>query len=338
MVMSGPNGAEAVPRQWATAGIFDALGVEPIVGRTFLAADDTERANVVVLSEAFWRTRFGADPGIVGQSMRFDGEPFTVVGVVPDQAELLASDEHLGVETSFKEFRKRARRSYGLQTVARLKPGVSLEAARDDARGNRGGSRTRISRRRTKAAAWRSSRCATSCSARELKRTSLLFLGVVGFVLLICFANIANLLLTRNAARGNELAIRSVLGADRRRLVRQFATENLLLAAVGGLAGLGVGRACCCASRPSRFPQELLPAGFALDLDWRVAAFCAGATLLVAALFTLASAAPSRGVLVAARKRAGRAHGDGSLEPARAKCSSSRKSPRPSCCSTARAC
>ncbi len=124
----------------------------------------------------------------------------------------------------------------------------------------------------------------------DLKRTSLLFLGVVGFVLLICFANIANLLLTRNAARGNELAIRSVLGADRRRLVRQFATENFLLAAVGGFAGLVLAGVLLRVA-PIAIPDELLPVGVALDLDWRVAAFCVGATLLVAVLFTLASSA-----------------------------------------------
>jgi putative ABC transport system permease protein len=107
-------------------------------------------------------------------------------------------------------------------------------------------------------------------------------------VLLICFANIANLLLTRNAARGNELAIRSVLGADRRRLVRQFGTENLLLAVAGGLAGLALAAALLRAA-PAAIPPRLLPGSFSLDLDWRVAAFCAAATLLVAALFTFVS-------------------------------------------------
>ncbi len=235
MVMSGANGAEKVPRQWATAGIFEALGVRPIVGRTFLAADDPERANIVVLSEAFWRTRFASDPGVVGQSIRFDGDPFTVVGVVPNQAELLAPVS-IWALVGIQGVERRARQLW-LQTVARLKPGVSLEAAREDL---------------SRIAADLAPRIPTTNEGRsvtleplrdvvlgaELKRTSMLFLGVVGFVLLICFANIANLLLTRNAARDNELAIRSVLGADRRRLMRQFATENLLLAAVGGLAGL----------------------------------------------------------------------------------------------------
>ena len=131
MVMSGANGAENVPRQWATAGIFEALGVRPIVGRTFLAADDVERANVVVLSEGFWRTRFGSDPGVVGQSIRFDGDPYTVVGVVPNQAELLAPVS-IWALVGIQGAQADERGSYWIQTVARLKPGVSLEAASED--------------------------------------------------------------------------------------------------------------------------------------------------------------------------------------------------------------
>ncbi|HSK10520.1 MAG TPA: ABC transporter permease, partial [Vicinamibacterales bacterium] len=90
MVMSGADGtAETVSRQWVTAGFFDVLGARPIVGRTFLPSDDTRRANVVVLSEGFWRTRFDADPGVVGRDIRLDGEPYTVVGVVPGRFQLL---------------------------------------------------------------------------------------------------------------------------------------------------------------------------------------------------------------------------------------------------------
>jgi putative ABC transport system permease protein len=286
MVMSTPDGAEPVPRQWVTMGIFDALGIAPVAGRTFTAADDAEGANVAVLSESFWRTRFAADPGIVGQSMRFDGEPFTIIGVVPDQARLLAPVS-MWAGRSLQGLPASMRSSYQLQTVARLKPGVSLEAARDDL--------ARIAADLAREyPATNEGRGVALVPLRDvvlgadLKRTSLLFLGVVAFVLLICFANIANLLLTRNAARGNELAIRAVLGADRRRLVRQLATENSLLAAAGGLAGLALAGGLLRVA-PAAIPPQLLPAGFSLDLDWRVVVFCAGATLLVAVLFTLVS-------------------------------------------------
>jgi putative ABC transport system permease protein len=184
--------------------------------------------------------------------------------------------------------RQAARRSYAFQTVARLKPGVSLEAARDELAGIAADlAREYPTTNDGRGVALEPLRDVVL--GAELKRTSLLFLGVVGFVLLLCFANIANLLLTRNAARGNELAIRSVLGADRKRLVRQFATENLVLAAAGGLAGLALAGMLLRVA-PVAIPQGLLPAGFALEFDWRVVAFCVGATALVAALFTLASA------------------------------------------------
>jgi putative ABC transport system permease protein len=287
MVLTTPEGAEAVMRQWVTAGIFDALGVKPVVGRTFLAADDTERNRSVVLSESYWRARFGADPGIVGQSLRLDGDPYTVVGVVPDQAEILGRANLWGLY--FIQDSPALRGQYPLRTVARLKPGVSLEAAQAEM----AGIAADLAREYPTTNEGRSVALAPlrdTVLGVELKRTSVLFLGIVGFVLLICFANIANLLLTRNSARGNELAIRSVLGADRRRLKRQFATENLLLAGLGGVAGLALAGALLAAA-PAAIPQDLLPSGVEVAFDWRVAVFCVVATLAVALLFTLASSA-----------------------------------------------
>ncbi len=288
MVMSGAGGdaAETVPRQWVTAGIFDALGVTPIAGRTFLAADDVERNNAVVLSEAFWRTRFAGNSSIVGQSLRFDGEPYTVVGVVPEQAEILGRPSIWALRF-IQGLPETARRGYSFRTVARLKPGISLEAAREELVGIAADlAREYPTTNEGRTVSLKPMRDAVL--GTELQRTSMLLLGVVGFVLLICFANIANLLLARNAARENELAIRSVLGADRRRLMRQFATENFLLAAAGGLAGIALA-AVLLRVAPAALPRDLLPPGVALDFDWRVAVFCVGATLLVALLFTLAS-------------------------------------------------
>jgi hypothetical protein len=90
MVLSGTDGtAETIPRQWVTAGFFDALGVQVIAGRTFRPSDDAQRVSGVVLSEAFWRARFNADPNVVGSAIRLDGDPWTVVGVVRQEAQLL---------------------------------------------------------------------------------------------------------------------------------------------------------------------------------------------------------------------------------------------------------
>lgn len=286
MVMSSPDGAETIPRQWATAGIFRALGINPIVGRTFLPAEDLRQANVVVLAEAFWRTRFNSDPGIVGQSIRLDGEAHTVVGVVPQEAQILGRTSIWALVPILES--ADARGEHWLNTVARLKTGVSLDAARDEM----ASIAARLAREYP---VTNEGRSVTIQAMRdvvlgsELRRTSLLFLGVVGFVLLICFANIANLLLTRTAARGNELAVRSVLGADRGRLLRQFWTENLVLSLLGGLVGLLVAGALLRVA-PLVVPAELLPPGIALDFDWRTVVFCAAAAVIVGLLFSLASA------------------------------------------------
>jgi putative ABC transport system permease protein len=99
MVMSGANGiAETVSRQWVTAGFFDVLGVKPLAGRTFLVDDDRRRANAVVLSESFWRSRFNGDPSIVGRDIRLDGAQYTVVGVVPKRGAGARAHEHLGTD------------------------------------------------------------------------------------------------------------------------------------------------------------------------------------------------------------------------------------------------
>ncbi|MGH9218409.1 MAG: ABC transporter permease [Vicinamibacterales bacterium] len=288
MVMSGSDGhALTVSRQWVSAGIFDVLGVPPIAGRTFSAEDEQQRASVVVLSEGLWETRFNRDPGIVGQEIRLDGGLWRVVGIMPKTFEILGRTSMWAMRP-FINMPPRARAAYQLQAVARLKPGVGVEAAQSDlaavAEGlareypefNQGRSVTVEPLRDT-------------MIGSDLRTTSMLFLGVVGFVLLICCANVANLLLARATARTRELAVRSALGAGRRRIIRQLLTESVVLSLIGGVLAVALGAAILRVA-PVLIPDGLLPAAVALSFDARVVAFCAAASLLVGVVFGLAPA------------------------------------------------
>ncbi len=283
MVMAGADGnAETVSRQWVTAGIFDVLGVRALAGRTFSAEDETKRANVIVISEGFWRTRYNSDPSIIGREVRLDGSLWTLVGVVPGNFQLLG-------QTSMWAMRPvvglppRARAAYMLQVVGRLKPGVSIQAAGADL----GAVADRLAHefpQTNKGRGVTLERMHDSMVGTDLRRTSMLFLGVVGFVLLICCANVANLLLARATVRMRELAVRSALGASRRRIIRQLLTESIVLSLCGGALGCAIGAAILNVA-PSLIPQGLLPPTVALTFDLRVVAFCAGTALLVGLLF-----------------------------------------------------
>src|SRR6185503_15576810 len=119
--------AETVSRQWVSANIFDVLGVKPIAGRTFSAEDDVKRANVIVMSEAFWRSRYNADPAVVDRQIRFDGALWTIVGIVPGSFRLLGQTSIWAMRPSLN-LPPNMRGAYLWQAVGRMKPGVSLEA------------------------------------------------------------------------------------------------------------------------------------------------------------------------------------------------------------------
>ena len=288
MVMAGNDGNSlTVSRQWISAGIFDVLGVPPIAGRTFTEEDEKQRANVVMLSESLWETRFNRDPGLVGTEIRLDGALWRVVGIMPKDFEILGRTSMWAMRP-FVNMPPRARGAYMLQAVGRLKPGVGVEAAQSDlaavAEGlareypdfNKGRTVTVEPLRNT-------------MIGSDLKTTSMLFLGVVGFVLLICCGNVANLLLARATTRTRELAVRAALGAGRRRIVRQLLTESVLLSMIGGALGVALGAAILRAA-PAMIPQGLLPATVTLSFDMRIVAFCAAASLLVGVLFGIAPA------------------------------------------------
>jgi predicted permease len=216
---------------------FATMGVEPLLGRPLLPADDHEGAHhVVVLSHRLWTSRFGADASVVGRRVPLTGILYTVVGVMPagfefpDEAELWAP---LAYEPPFEPG---LRRSTWLRTVARLKPGVTSSQAQADM----SSIARRLADRYPESNEGRSVLVVSlhEATVGSVRPALLVLLGSVGFVLLIACANLANLLLSRGVGRRHEIALRAAIGAGRPRLVRQLVTESVLLGVAGGAAGL----------------------------------------------------------------------------------------------------
>jgi putative ABC transport system permease protein len=289
MVVAGRDGnAETISRQWVTAGLFDVLGVAPVAGRTFTPEDERQRARRVVIGEGYWETRFGRDLSILGQDIRMDGELWTIIGVMPREFEILGRTSMWAMRPLPANMPPRARAAYQLQVVGRLRPGVSLQTAQSDLAAVADG----LAGEYPEFNKGRSVRLETlhdTMIGGDLKATSMLFLSVVGFVLLICCANVANLLLARATARARELALRSALGAGRARIIRQLLTESTVLSLAGGLLGMVVGASILHVA-PLVIPEGLLPPTVTLAFDMRVVAFCAAAALLAGVVFGIAPA------------------------------------------------
>ncbi|MCM2311229.1 MAG: FtsX-like permease family protein, partial [Steroidobacteraceae bacterium] len=216
-----------------------------------------------------------------------DGKLFTVVGVVPESFQLSGPSD-IWATRPILDLPPRVRGVYVFAAVGRLKPGVSLAAAEADLASVAAGLAQEFPQTnagRGVAAEWMHD----AVVGGDLRLTSLMFLGVVGFVLLLCCTNVANLLLARSSARARELAVRTALGAGRPRIIRQLLTESLVLSLLGGALGLGLGAAILSVA-PALVPDGLLPATVTLGFDARVVAFCAGAALLVGLLFGIAPA------------------------------------------------
>jgi putative ABC transport system permease protein len=303
--ITGADGiAQPIVGQAVTARFFNVLGITPIAGRTFQPSDERPLSDVVVIGEGLWRSHLGGDPSAVGRPIRLGGRMFTLIGVVPASFQFdIPGFASLGVSqvwTILNPPRSRApaeRYPHYLPVIARLKPGVTLEAARaemgaisntlaEESPATNKGHRATVDPLRDRLA------------SAELRLTSLLLFGVVAFVLLMCCANVANLLLARTSERSRELALRSALGAGRRRIVRQLLTESLVLAVLGGAFGAAVGAAILKAA-PSLIPPGLLPQSVPLAFDQRVLAFSVGTTLVIAILYGLAPAWQATGTSLA---------------------------------------
>jgi putative ABC transport system permease protein len=281
VTLAGPDQALLAPGLQTTAGFFETLGVAPALGRTFQQSDGvSSEARVAVLSDALWRRQFGARADVVGEPIRVNEELYTVIGVMPagfvfDPVEpeqvytLLAPDPN---------------RNRGfLRVVGRLRPGVDRAAAQAEM----DSVAARIARDfpKSNANVGVNVMPLVDAGVGDARTGLLLFLGVVTLVLLIACTNVANLMLSRNAQRERELAIRTAMGAGRRRIIQQLLTESLVLSLAGGLLGVLLatwGTRVLVVLLSSTAP---IPRIEATHSDWWVLGFAFALSLLTGILF-----------------------------------------------------
>jgi len=240
----------AEPERVATGVVswnyFDLFGVQPAFGRTFQAADEKPGAPaVLVLSNKYWQRSFGGDPSVVGRIFQMNDRPHQVIGILPPVPQYPV-DVDVYMPTTACPFRSRPafidnRSARMMQAFGRLKPGVTVEKARADLDVVSSGLQASYPDVYRPTDGYRMAAIPVGEEVtREFKPTLLVLLGTAGFVLLIVCASVANLTLARMVRREREIAIRSVLGASRLRLLRQLLTESTLLALIGGALGMAL--------------------------------------------------------------------------------------------------
>jgi putative ABC transport system permease protein len=281
--LTGDGDPEQLLGASVTGDFFGVLGVPPRLGRGFTPEDNRPGAQrVVVLSHALWQRRFGGDPGILGRVLTLDGEPHTVVGVAAESFRF-PSDAEVWRPLAL-EITDDMRGGHWLSTFARLRPGVTLEEAQTEME--------TIARRLAEAypdtnTGWSVNLFRLDDLVVEDVQTALwVLMATVGLVLLIACANVASVLLARNAGRQREVAIRSALGAGRGRLLGQFLAESVLLALGGGALGLVLaywGTRLLVSLHP-----DALPSNVEVGIDGTVLLFAVGVSLLTGLLFGLA--------------------------------------------------
>jgi predicted permease len=279
----GEGAAEQVPGAEVTGGFFGVLGVRALYGRTLLPEDDAPGAgNVAVIGHGLWSRRFGANPGMIGTTINFDGQLYRIVGVMPRGVEYpLESEVWLPLRFSERDLTTQ-RGAHYLDVIGRLRSEASLQQAAQDM----AAIAARLSNEfpNTNKDSRVSVHPLREALVGGVRPALYMLLGAVGFVLLIVCVNVANLILTRAMGRTRELAIRTALGAGRVRLVRAVLVESAVLALAGGVGGLALafwgsrGIAALQQGLQIRFLQET-------RVDLVVVAFTAGISLLAALLF-----------------------------------------------------
>jgi putative ABC transport system permease protein len=303
--LSGAGDPERLDGATVSADFFGVLGVKPLVGRTFRPDEDVPGKNrVAVLGYDLWRRRFGGDRGIVGRAVTLEGVPYVVVGVMPagfaypEKREIWTP---IPFDSSFTG--QGSRGAYYISAIGRLAPGATPEHAAVEVAGIAG----RLARAYPEANANVGGTALPLAEALvgDIRGSLLVLLAAVGFVMLIACANLANLLLSRAAARQGEMAVRVALGAGRRRLIRQLLTESVALSLAGAALGLVLARwgaAFLVSMKPRGIPRLE-----GVGVDATVVAYTAGIAVLTGILFGLAPALQAaRGQVATALREGGR--------------------------------
>jgi predicted permease len=282
--LTGGGNAEAVVAGAVGDGFFETVHARPLLGRTFLAEEDSPaRGHVVVLGNGFWKSHFGAAPDAVGRTLTLDDEPYTVVGVMPADFSISSWSivhREIWVPLAYKDADRAVRDNHNDAVVARLKPGVDLARAEAEMHDIS----ARLEREYPKEnTGWG----ATVVPLQELivgdVRTSLaMLLAAVALVLLIACANVGNLLFARALGRRKELAIRTALGAGGRRVFQQLIVEAIVLAVAGGIVGVALARVGLAAGATLLAGQ--VPRADEISVDGRVVLFAFGVSMLTGIL------------------------------------------------------
>jgi predicted permease len=270
------------------ASFFDLLGIPMQLGRGFAAGEDAlDASRTVVLSDGMWRGRFAGDPRILGQKIELDGNAYTVVGVASPKLRYPGNPD---IWTPFVfqtwELAPENRGSHSMYAIGRLKPGVTVEAARNELRAIAARLETQYPTTNTNFGG--TAEQLQQQIVGNVKPALYAMFGAVAFVLLIACANVANLLLVRAASRESEIAVRTALGAGRFRLVRQLVTESVLVAVAGAV--LGAALAAWAVDAVVAFAPRELPRVDEIAVNGRVLLFTAATAMVTGMLFGLVPA------------------------------------------------
>jgi len=284
-VLTGAGEPERIPGGMVSFDFFRVLGINPAFGRTFTPEEDRKpEPESVILSYGFWQRRFGGDRDLLGRTLTLNGRLWTVIGIMPaDFLYLSPRPAEIWTLYTTPQLAARGRRNDHLGVVGRLRPGMQLQPAAADMNVVAEALERQYPESNS---GWRVTLTPLlERAVGEFKPALLILLGSVGFLLLIACANVANLMLVRGMARQREIALRTALGAARRRLIRQLLTESGLLAVLGGAAGLGLayfGIRGLEAIAPAEVPRII-----DVGIDLPVLGFTLAATFLTGIAFGL---------------------------------------------------